>query len=171
MERPIVRLGAEVLLKVAEPVENITQAEIDLVRDMVETMYQAKGIGLAATQVRVSKRVLVFFLPAERDQPSGQGIPLTVLINPEVIPVDEVDTNVDFEGCLSVPGVRGRVRRWSRVRYTGWTAGGERLQREAEGWHARVVQHELDHLNGVLYPALLAEEDRLLSLDEWRALQ
>jgi peptide deformylase len=146
------------------PNEILSDSIQQLLVDMIETMQRAPGIGLAAPQVDVSKRVMVFYLPASRD-PDGQGVPLTCLINPEVTPVGE-DLERDYEGCLSVPGMRGLVARAHTIRYCGLNECGERIERTASGWHARVVQHEYDHLNGVLYPELMAGEDRLLTVGE-----
>lgn len=105
------------------------------------------GIGLAAPQVNVSLRIIVFYLPPNRDDVNGVGVELTVLINPTIIPLDDVKVT-DFEGCLSVPGVRGKVSRYKKIRYIGKSQNGETIDRVAEGWHARLVQHEFDHLNG-----------------------
>lgn len=154
-----------------------------LIVDMVATMHSAKGIGLAAPQIRQSVRVMVFYLPAERDQTNKTGVPLTILINPTVTYIRDSpcnnkegssnsDINVDYEGCLSVPGKRGKVWRYNKITYSGWDHKGERIEnRSAEGWHARVVQHEFDHLNGVLYTDFMREEDELLTLEAYSALQ
>ena len=154
----------------AEEVVNIDASEIQqLVLNMIATMYHANGIGLAAPQVRHSLRIMVFYLPAARDDVNGVGIPLTVLINPTVTPLSD-NRVVDFEGCLSVPGLRGKVPRYYKIEYSGVSELGERITRVAEGWHARLVQHEFDHLNGILYPELMAHEDKLISVDEWKKL-
>jgi len=162
--------------------KEINEAEIQttaiqqLVADMIETMHHAKGIGLAAPQIRQSVRIMVFYLPSERDDIHKVGVPLTILINPTVTPVDEPTAlngevkNVDFEGCLSVPGKRGQVARFNKVLYSGLNEKGEKVERSAEGWHARLVQHEFDHLNGVLYTELMGEEDRLLTLEAYKEL-
>jgi peptide deformylase len=110
---------------------------------------------------------MVFYLPVARDDLNGAGVPLTCLINPIVEHLDDEKT-VDFEGCLSVPGKRGKVVRARRIRYTGFSESGEAIDRVAEGWHARLVQHEFDHLNGVLYPELM--EDQLITVEAWRLL-
>ena len=140
-----------------------------LIADMIATLKHANGIGLAAPQIRVSKRVMVFFLPAARDDVNHVGVPLTVLVNPVVVPIGDERVE-DFEGCLSVPGMRGKVPRYRKIEYTGVNEKGEEIRRVAEGWHARLVQHEFDHLNGILYPELMAEEDKLLTLEQWKAL-
>ena len=154
----------------ASEVADINDATIQqLIKDMIATMYNAQGIGLAATQIRKSVRIMVFYLPETRDDINHTGVPLTVLINPTVEPIGD-EFSSDYEGCLSVPGMRGKVKRYQKIQYTGLSVNGERIDRVAEGWHARLVQHEFDHLNGILYPELMAEEDRLISFVEWKAL-
>jgi peptide deformylase len=155
--------------------EDILSHEIQqLLVDMIATMKAAPGIGLAAPQINVSKRIMVFQLPSSRDE-KGKGTPLTILINPTVTPINEEDRVSDFEGCLSVPGVKGKVLRYNKIEYTGYDEYGKFSSTIAEGWHARLVQHEFDHLNGILYPEVLAEEDDLLStnnknthLEKWK---
>lgn len=144
--------------------EDISSNEIQqLLVDMIVTMKAAPGIGLAAPQVNVSKRIMVFQLPASRDNINGVGTPLTILINPTVTPINDSDRVSDFEGCLSVPGVKGKVLRYNKIEYTGYDEYGKFSSTIAEGWHARLVQHEFDHLNGILYPELMIEEDDLFS--------
>lgn len=135
----------------------------DLVRDMVETMYDARGIGLAAPQVAESLRVIVFLDMAcrETDEPAT----LQVLINPEVVPVG-ADIALDWEGCLSIPGLRGEVARHARIRYSGIDGTGQRVEREATGLAARVVQHEVDHLDGILYPDRMTDMRRFGFVEE-----
>jgi len=150
----ISRMGHPVLHQVAQAVSDPQDPSIQrLVRDMMETLADAQGVGLAAPQVFVSKAVMMFFVPASRsdsDEPEEE-VPLTVLINPEIEPIG--DTIEDgWEGCLSIPGLQGLVPRWQRIRYRGINPQGETIEREASGFHARVVQHEYDHLMGVLYP-------------------
>ena len=108
-------------------------------------------------------------MPASRDDINGIGIPLTVLINPEMIVLDETQV-IGFEGYLSIPGQRGRVNRYRKIKYTGYNTDGILIEREAEGWHARLFQHEFDHLNGVLYPDLMKAEDKLISFDDYKVL-
>jgi peptide deformylase len=124
----------------------------------VETMMDANGAGLAAPQVHIPLRVVIFQAPGERADPAldeaeryDHTAPLTVLINPEIAVMDPTQEG-GWEGCLSVPGLRGRVRRYTRLRYTGFDPQGRPIEREASGFHARVVQHECDHLDGILYP-------------------
>ncbi|MBM3505102.1 MAG: peptide deformylase [Alphaproteobacteria bacterium] len=163
----IARMGHPVLQGVADVVEDPTAPEIrNLVEHMVETMNDANGIGLAATQVYVPKRVVIFEVPEERDA-EAVGTPLTVLINPTIEPLAE-DLAMGWEGCLSVPGLRGLVPRYTKIRYSGWGLSGERIDRIAEGMHARVVQHECDHLVGALYPARMTDLSKLVFETEWK---
>ena len=156
-------------VSVAVSDEDLSSTEFhQLVQDMVATMYAAPGIGLAAPQVGVLKRVICFYLPATRDDVDGRGVPLTIAVNPSYEVLDDTQL-LDFEGCLSVPGMRGKVRRARKIRYAGLSERGTPIDAVAEGWHARLFQHEFDHLNGILYPTLLAEEDALMTLEEYNA--
>jgi peptide deformylase len=147
----IARMGHPVLRQVAKLVEDPTDPEIHrLVADMVDTMFDAPGVGLAAPQVHVPLRVIVFHVPAARDGAEG-SVGVTALINPEFEPLDD-ETNESFEGCLSLPGLTGKVSRFTKIRYRGRGLDGAMIEREVSGFHARVFQHEYDHLNGVLYP-------------------
>jgi peptide deformylase len=164
----IARMGHPVLRQPAAPVADPTAPEIAaLVRDMLETMEDAGGTGLAAPQVHVPLRVVVFFVAGHRaaleDGPEAAGegagredVPLTVLINPQIEPLTE-ETALGPEACLSVPGLMGQVPRVTRIRYRGLTLEGTPLEREATGFHARVVQHECDHLDGILYPQRMTD--------------
>ena len=164
----IARMGHPVLRRAAAPVVDPTAPEIArLIADMTETMFDAQGAGLAAPQVHVSQRLVIFHTPTHRIEAAGETVPLTVLINPEITPlVDE--QSEDWEGCLSVPGLAGRVPRWEKIYYTALTPMGERIEREAEGFHARVVQHECDHLDGILYPQRMTNLDLLMFREELR---
>ena len=122
-----------------------------LIADMEETMQQLDGAGLAAPQIGVGLRVVVFGFDSNQRYPDAGSVPRTVLINPVLTPLSD-ETEAGWEGCLSVPGLRGEVGRWKYLRYEGFDAEGERVEREVEGFHARVVQHEVDHLDGILYP-------------------
>ncbi|MCA8908168.1 MAG: peptide deformylase [Rhodospirillaceae bacterium] len=156
----IARMGHPVLRRTADPVADPTDPAVaQLIADMVETMLDASGVGLAAPQVHVSRRIIVFQVPAARrhhDEPVGpDGV--MALINPVVEPLgDRVESGI--EGCLSIPELRGVVPRWAAIRYSGIGADGAPVTCEAHGFHARVVQHEVDHLDGVLYL------DRMLDL-------
>lgn len=123
----------------------------ELLADMFDTMRAANGAGLAAPQVGVSSRIVIFGFEATPRYPDAPSVPLTVLINPVLTPLAE-DIEEGWEGCLSVPGMRGLVPRFSRLRYQGMDAQGQPIDRSVEGFHARVVQHEVDHLDGILYP-------------------
>ena len=150
----IARMGHPVLARPADPVSDPRAPEIqDLIGDMVETMLDAPGQGLAAPQVHVPLRVAVFLTPPEG---SDQRRELVTLINPRWQPRGE-EQDLAWEGCLSVPGLRGLVPRYTRIAYEGILPDGVRLSREVEGWHARVVQHELDHLDGILYPQRMTD--------------
>jgi peptide deformylase len=146
----IARMGHPVLLMKAEPVPDPGALEVRrLVADMIETMLDAPGVGLAAPQVHVSLRLFVLHLPADRS--GGAAIGPSVVINPSVEPVGEA-TAQRFEGCLSIPGLRAVVPRWVRIRYSGVDCDGKAVGGEVDGLHANVVQHEYDHLDGILYP-------------------
>ncbi|MPZ10599.1 MAG: peptide deformylase [Kiloniellaceae bacterium] len=157
----IARMGHPVLRQTAAPVADPTGPEIRrLVRDMLETMEDAGGTGLAAPQVHVPQRVVIFFVSGRRaaaeDGVRAADVPLTVLINPEIEALTE-ETALGPEACLSLPGLVGQVPRWTRIRYRGLTLEGQVLEREAEGFHARVVQHECDHLDGIVYPQRMTD--------------
>ena len=149
----ILKMGDERLLRVAQPVTEFdTDALHLLVADMFETMRAVNGAGLAAPQIAVDLQLVIFGTDAVNPRyPDAPLIPRTVLLNPVITPVGD-EEEVGWEGCLSVPGLRGMVPRWSRICYTGFDPFGEPIEREADGFHARVVQHECDHLIGKLYP-------------------
>ena len=149
----ILKMGDPRLLRVAQPVTAFDTPELHrLVMDMVDTMAAANGAGLAAPQIGVDLQVVVFGTGAPNPRyPDAPPVPRTVLINPVITPLDAEQAD-DWEGCLSVPGLRGVVPRWQRIRYQGFDLAGQPIDREAQGFHARVVQHECDHLQGVLYP-------------------
>jgi peptide deformylase len=149
----ILKMGDPRLLRVAQPVTAFDTPELHrLVMDMVDTMAAANGAGLAAPQIGVDLQVVVFGTGAPNPRyPDAPPVPRTVLINPVITPLDAQEAD-DWEGCLSVPGLRGVVPRWQHIRYQGFDLTGQPIDREARGFHARVVQHECDHLQGVLYP-------------------
>jgi peptide deformylase len=167
----IARMGHPVLKARAEPVADPKSHEIQqLVRDMMETLEDIGGIGLAAPQVHVSRRIVIFFVPGERRAATGEpaeDIPLTVLINPEIEPLSD-DKAVGVEACLSVPGLAGQVPRWTHIRYRALDLQGNTFEREARGYHARVVQHECDHLDGILYPMRMTDLSSLAFVEELR---
>ncbi|GIK44315.1 MAG: hypothetical protein AMXMBFR31_13780 [Candidatus Desulfobacillus denitrificans] len=152
MIREILRMGDPRLLEKARPVEAFGTPELRaLVADMRETMRAANGAGLAAPQIGVGLRVAIFGFEKNPRYPQAEAVPYTVLLNPVLRPLsDEIEE--DWEGCLSVPGLRGVVPRWTRMAYRGFDPEGAPIEREASGFHARVVQHECDHLDGILYP-------------------
>jgi peptide deformylase len=146
-------MGDARLLQVAEAVAAFDTAQLHaLIRDMRETMAAVKGAGLAAPQIGVQLQVVIFGSTTVNPRYPGRPlVPETVLINPLITPLSAQEDE-DWEGCLSVPGLRGMVPRWSRIRYTGFDEWGQHIDRTVEGFHARVVQHECDHLVGKLYP-------------------
>ena len=154
----ILKMGDERLLRVAQPVTEFdTDALHLLVADMFETMRAVNGAGLAAPQIAVDLQLVIFGTDAVNPRyPDAPLIPRTVLLNPVVTPLGS-EEELGWEGCMSVPGLRGMVPRWSRIRYTGFDPFGEPIEREADGFHARVVQHECDHLIGKLYPMLVRD--------------
>jgi len=149
----ILKMGDPRLLRIAQPVlEFDTDALHLLVRDMFETMRSVNGAGLAAPQIGVDLQVVIFGSANPKPRyPDRPLVPPTVLVNPVIDPVGDAEDE-DWEGCLSVPGLRGKVPRWSRIRYSGFDPYGDPINRTVEGFHARVVQHECDHLVGKLYP-------------------
>jgi len=148
----ILKMGDPRLLKVASQVEAFDTSDLnDLIADLKDTMAAAQGAGLAAPQIGVDLAVVVFGFGRSQRYPDAPPVPETVLINPVITPLSDEEEN-GWEGCLSVPGLRGVVPRFARIRYTGFDQYGQRIDREAEGFHARVVQHECDHLIGKLYP-------------------
>ncbi len=158
--REILRMGDPRLLSVAQPVQAFNTKELDtLIGDMFDTMRAAQGAGLAAPQIGVDLAVVIFGFSENQRYPDAPPVPETVLVNPHIEALDEV-LEEGWEGCLSVPGLRGVVPRFARIRYTGFDAQGRRIEREAEGFHARVVQHECDHLAGVLYPMRVRDFSR-----------
>ena len=159
--REILKMGDERLLRVAQPVREFgTPALRALVADMFDTMAAARGAGLAAPQIGVDLQVVIFGFEKSERYPEAPPVPPTVLVNPLVTPL--TDEQVEgWEGCLSVPGLRGVVPRFARIRYRGWNEDGVPVEREADGFHARVVQHECDHLIGRLYPTRMTDLTKL----------
>lgn len=150
--RHILYMGDPRLLEVSEPIERFDTPELHaLVSDLIDTMNAEDGAGLAAPQIDIGLRVVVFGVDSNPRYPDAEAVPQTVLINPLIEPLSEHQED-DWEGCLSVPGLRGVVPRYTHIRYSGFDPFGKPIEREAKGFHARVVQHECDHLDGVLYP-------------------
>ncbi|HTB29994.1 MAG TPA: peptide deformylase [Steroidobacteraceae bacterium] len=150
--REVLRMGDPRLLEIAKPVTAFGSPELEsLLQDMRDTMQDLNGAGLAAPQIGVGLRVVIFGVEANPRYPDAEQVPYTVLINPELTPLgDEMEEG--WEGCLSVPGMRGVVPRFRHLRYRGVDAAGHPIDRTVDGFHARVVQHEVDHLDGILYP-------------------
>ena len=151
--RDILKMGDARLLRIAEPIAAFDTPELHaLIAEMRETMTAVNGAGLAAPQIGVNLQLVIFggtdVNPRYPDRPL---IPITVLLNPVITPIGDAE-ELDWEGCLSVPGLRGEVPRWARIRYTGFDELGQAIDRSVDGFHARVVQHECDHLIGKLYP-------------------
>lgn len=150
--REILKMGDPRLLRVAQPVREFDTPELhQLIADLFDTMAAAGGVGLAAPQVGVDLQLVIFGFYTSERYPEAAPVPRTVLLNPVITPLGDA-LEEGWEGCLSVPGLRGMVPRHARIRYRGFDAQGEPIEREAEGFHARVVQHECDHLIGMLYP-------------------
>lgn len=158
--REILKMGDPRLLRHAQPVTEFGTPELKaLLEDMFDTMKAANGAGLAAPQIGVDLQVVVFGFQRNERYPEAPPVPMTVLINPVITPLSDA-TEEGWEGCLSVPGLRGVVPRLARIRYTGVDADGQPIDREAAGFHARVVQHECDHLIGTLYPMRIKDFSR-----------
>ncbi len=156
--RSVLRMGDPLLLRVSEPVQQFDTAELAaLLADMRDTMASLNGAGLAAPQIGVSQRVVIFGTGAPNPRyPEAEVVPPTVLINPRLEPIG-VQLEQGWEGCLSVPGMRGLVPRYLQLRYRGFDEGGRPIDRSVSGFHARVVQHEVDHLDGILYPMRITD--------------
>ena len=155
--RPVLKMGDPRLWHQAMAVETFDTPDLHaLVADMQETMRHLNGAALAAPQIGVDLRVVIFGMERNPRYPDAESVPCTILINPVLTPLsDEMEDG--WEGCLSVPGLRGLVPRWRRLRYTGFDPHGTPITREVEGFHARVVQHECDHLDGILYPSRIRD--------------
>ena len=157
MNKDVLRMGAPVLLEVAKPVEAFDTPELHaLIKDMQDTMAHMSGAGIAAPQIGVSLRVVIFGVGTNPRYPDAEQVPYTVLINPILTPIGN-ELEEGWEGCLSVPGMRGVVSRYSRLHYTGFDQFGSAIDRMVSGFHARVVQHECDHLDGILYPMRITD--------------
>lgn len=158
--REILKMGDARLLRVAKPVERFATQELrSLIEDMFDTMRAAGGVGLAAPQIGVDLALVIFGFEHSERYPQAPAVPQTILCNPQIEPLDDVEDD-GWEGCLSVPGLRGMVPRFTRIRYRGQDEMGQAIDRLAEGFHARVVQHECDHLIGKLYPMRIRDFTR-----------
>ena len=159
--REILKMGDARLLRLAEPVQAFDAPELQaLIADMFDTMEAANGAGLAAPQIGENLQLVIFGFSHNARYPDAPPVPRTVLINPVIEPLGSEEEE-GWEGCLSVPGLRGVVPRWSRIRYRGVDPLGQAIEREADGFHARVVQHEVDHLIGRLYPTRMRDLTQL----------
>ncbi|WP_296001391.1 peptide deformylase [Rugamonas sp.] len=155
--REILKMGDPRLLRVAEPVTEFGTPEMEqLIADMFDTMHAANGAGLAAPQIGVNLQLVIYGFKQNARYPDAPQVPETVLINPVLTPLSD-QQDAAFEGCLSVPGLRGLVPRWSSLHYEGVDQFNEPISRDVDGFHARVVQHEVDHLLGILYPMRITD--------------
>ncbi|HBE92644.1 MAG TPA: peptide deformylase [Gammaproteobacteria bacterium] len=168
----ILKMGDPRLYQLSGVVDEFKTPELEaLIEDMFDTMEANDGAGLAAPQIGVFKRLVIFSVDANPRYPDAETVPRTILINPEIKVLGQ-DTEAGWEGCLSIPGMRGVVRRPSHIRYSGFDETGRRFMREVTGFHARVVQHEVDHLDGILYPMRIEDirqfgyEDQLFDEQE-----
>ena len=164
--RDVLRMGHPVLRERAQRVEAFGTQELrTLVEDMKETMAAKNGAGLAAPQIGVGQRVVIFGVKGNPRYPDAEDVPFTVLVNPQITLLTR-EVEEGWEGCLSVPGMRGVVPRYTKLRYTGVDEEGSPIDRVAEGFHARVVQHECDHLDGILYPQRMTDMSRFGFIEE-----
>jgi peptide deformylase len=155
--RAVLKMGDPRLLKVADKVEKFNTPELNmLIQDMHDTMEAEDGAGLAAPQIGVSLQVVIFGVKSNPRYPDAEEVPYTILLNPVLTPLTQ-EVEQDWEGCLSVPGLRGMVPRFARLRYRGFDQYGKPIDRSVGGFHARVVQHECDHLQGILYPMRITD--------------
>ncbi|TJZ77410.1 peptide deformylase [Chitiniphilus eburneus] len=159
--REVLKMGDPRLYRIAEPVKAFATADLyELVTDLFDTMRAHQGVGIAAPQIGVNLQVVIFGFQRNSRYPEAPPVPETVLINPVLTPLSP-EREEDWEGCLSVPGLRGRVIRHTALHYTGFDVEGRLIDRSVEGFHARVVQHECDHLNGILYPLRIDDLHKL----------
>ena len=159
--KEVLRMGDARLLRIAEEVKEFNTAELHgLLKDMRDTMHAMNGVGLAAPQIGVNLRVVIFEVAGNPRYPEAEAVPQTVLINPRITPLKK-KMEEDWEGCLSVPGLRGIVPRYIDIRYQGFDEYGNVIDRPVSDFHARVVQHECDHLDGILYPMRMRDLRKL----------
>jgi peptide deformylase len=163
--REILKMGHPTLLEVAKPVEKFNTPELDsIIEDMIDTMKENDGAGLAAPQIGLSMQLVIFGFDSNERYPEADQVPFTVLINPVITPIGDEEED-GWEGCLSVPGLMGVVPRFKKIRYQGKDQHGNEIDREVDGFHARVVQHECDHLIGKLYPMRIRDFSQFGYLD------
>ena len=163
--REILKMGHPTLLEVANPVEKFNTSELDsIIEDMIDTMKENDGAGLAAPQIGLGMQLVIFGFDSNERYPEVDQVPFTVLINPIITPIGDEEED-GWEGCLSVPGLMGVVPRFKKIRYQGKDQHGNEIDREVDGFHARVVQHECDHLIGKLYPMRIRDFSQFGYLD------
>jgi peptide deformylase len=163
--REILKMGHPTLLEVAKPVEKFNTPELDsIIEDMIDTMKENDGAGLAAPQIGLGMQLVIFGFDSNERYPEADQVPFTVLINPVITPIGDEEED-GWEGCLSVPGLMGVVPRFKKIRYQGKDQHGNDIDREVDGFHARVVQHECDHLIGKLYPMRIRDFSQFGYLD------
>ena len=163
--REILKMGHPILLEIAKPVEKFNTSELDsIIEDMIDTMKENDGAGLAAPQIGLGMQLVIFGFDSNERYPEADQVPFTVLINPVITPIGDEEED-GWEGCLSVPGLMGVVPRFKKIRYQGKDQHGNDIDREVDGFHARVVQHECDHLIGKLYPMRIRDFSQFGYLD------
>ena len=163
--REILKMGHPTLLEVAKPVEKFNTSELDsIIEDMIDTMKENDDAGLAAPQIGLGMQLVIFGFDSNERYPEADQVPFTVLINPVITPIGDEEED-GWEGCLSVPGLMGVVPRFNKIRYQGKDQNGNEIDREVDGFHARVVQHECDHLIGKLYPMRIRDFSQFGYLD------
>ena len=169
--KTVLRMGHPVLQKIAEPVTEFNTPELDgLIQDMFDTMAAMNGAGLAAPQIGVSKRLVIFSVEKNPRYPDAEAVPETILINPEIEAVGQAMED-GWEGCLSIPGMRGLVPRHAEIIYRGRDQMGQVFERQVSGFHARVVQHEVDHLDGILYPQRIHDLQQFGFIEELEGMK
>ncbi len=163
--KDILRMGNPLLYRVAEPVEEFASNELkQIIQDMLDTAAAVNGLGIAAPQIGINKRIVVFGFEKSERYPNEAPIPTTILINPE-ISMSSAEKTAEWEGCLSVPHWRGVVERYTTIRCLSYNLQGEKVEIEATGMHARIIQHEVDHLDGILFP-MRVKDLRLLGYEQ-----
>lgn len=163
--REILKMGAPSLFELSKPVLAFDTPELhSLLADLFDTMHDYQGVGIAAPQIGVNLQVVIFGFESNPRYPDAEAVPETILINPVITPLTD-EQELGWEGCLSVPGLRGEVPRYTKINYQGFDVAGQRIERIVEGFHARVVQHECDHLFGILYPQRMLDIKRLGFID------
>jgi len=162
----VIKMGNPILHKISAPVVDINEElKQGLIQNMLDTMAAENGAGIAAPQIGVNQRIVIFGVEKNPRYPDAESVPTTILINPEITPLTD-DKKSGWEGCLSVPGYRGKVERYTNIRYTGFDENGLRIDRVVSGFHAIVVQHEVDHLDGILYTQRMNDMREFGLIDE-----